>query len=1106
MDPQYLAALEETLQQTFAPATVKQATAKLSKDFYSNPWALPSLLHILQTTQLDQLKQLAAVEARKLVGTKWETVDASLKPEIRKSLLQNTFTQSSPLIRHSSARVVAAIGEYDLQDDSWNDLLPTLVNAVNELNAQTKEMAVYTLYTLLETRALGLIPHQDDFVTMFTTLLLDQTSQDIRVNAVLSLDVLSQFIEEDEEINAATAAKFKASIPGMVQVLKEVIQIDDADKVKDIFNVLNSLIYLDNMLVGDQIVHLVQFVSELAVNTQLDDEYRCMALQFLISVVSLRKSKISTNNLGPHLTAIATAIASEEVDVEDELNNEDEENENEENTPSTLALRLLGTLSGELPPSQVIVPFFENLNSMVSSQNAFSRRAALLCIGIAAGGAPDFFAAQINKIMPVLTSGLQDNELIVKVAATRAVSSLSSEIQDAIASFHEQLLPLVIEIINSASHVMTYKYACYALDGIIEFMSHDAIAQYVEPLTNKLFAMLEQAHSSSLKVAIVSAIGSTAFAGGKGFTPYFEQSIRVLEPFVANAAQIEGMSEDDIELRAVTFENISTMARAVGSQSFSAYAKPLVEAAYASLSSEHSRIRESGFAFISNMAKVYGSEFAGFLEEIVPQILKCLEQEEFSFNSPEEEEDFEDDDDEENIGNDFKINTGITIEKEIASIALAELATGTGAAFAKYVEPSIKVLSEQIETSYGMREAAMNCIWKIVRAMFKATYGDKYEAPRGVPQQPYVDASLLVLIEEVRNITVNNLEEEFELSLVACDLDNIVEGLHTFGAAAIITSAADTTSLEKLCVQLLSILKKEHSCQIDDEEPVDDGEDASETEALLFESALEVLIMLSLTLGPDFVKVFDSFKDVILSNITSKSKNKRSSAIGGLAEICVGLKEANPYTQELLQVFVDRLANDKSVEVKGNAAYGVGIIIESSTNDFSASYQHILQMMFHLLSKSDEQAKVDDDETKDVVSRSNANACGCVARMALKNGAGIPLEHVLPALLNRLPLEAAPEENVPILTWIITLYESGNEVINLQSERVIQVLAEIFQKEADRIKLVEESTLGREENIEKMKQFKTEALKEKVVNLLKFLNGKYGSIIASHDILKAALA
>lgn len=1104
MDPQYLAALEETLQQTFAPATVKLATSKLSKTFYTNPLALPSLLHILQNAQQDQLKQLAAVEARKLISSKWETVDAGIKPQIREALLQNTFSQSSKLIRHSSARVVAAIGEYDLQDNTWPELLPTLIAGVQNPEAQTKEMAVYTLFTLLETQIPALVPHQDDFVTLFAGLLHDQTSQDIRVNAVLSLDVLSQFIEEDEEINEVAANKFKSLIPGMVSVLKEVIEADDTEKVKSVFNVFNSLIFLDNKLVGDQLVHLVQFIAEIAANTQVDEEVRCMALQFLISAVSLRKSKIVANNLGPQLTGVATRIASEEIDVEDELNNEDEENENEENAPPSLALRLVAVLSGELPPSQVITPFFEGLPAMVSSPSIFARRAGLMCIGVASSGAPDFFAAQIKKIIPVLINGLQDPEIVVKVAAVRAVAQLTSELQDAIAEFHEQLLPRVIDIINSATHVMAYKHACYALDGIIEFMSHDAIAQYVEPLMTKLFSMLEQANSSSLKSAIVSAIGSTAFASGKGFTPFFNQSIQVLEPFVSNAAQTEGMSEDDIELRAVTFENISTMARAVGSQSFSAYAKPLVEAAYVALGSEHSRIRESGFAFISNMAKVYGSEFAGFLDEIVPQILKCLEQEEFSFNLEGEEE--EEDEDEENLDNKFQVNTGITIEKEIASVALAELAMGTGAAFAKYVEPSIKTLSEQIDNSYGMREAAMNALWKIVRAMFKATYGEGYKAPKGVPQQAYVDASLLQLIQQVRDLTIANLEEEFELTLVACDLDNLAESLQLFGAAAVINDASDTASLEKLCVQLMNILKKEHPSQIDDEEPMDDEEDASETEALLFESALEVLILLALTLSGDFLKVFASFKDIILTNVTSKSKNKRVSAIGALAEISAGLKENNPYAQELSQVFSDRLANDKSLEVKGNAAYGIGIVIESSNTDFSGNYQQILQMLFHLLSKSDEQSKIDDEESRDVVSRSNANACGCVARMALKTPGSIPLEHVLPVLLGNLPLDSAPEENAPILKWIIQLYESGNELILLQTDRVVQIFAEIFQKEADRIKLTEESTMGREENLEKMKQFQNDELKQQVVELLKFLNQKYANIVSSHEILKAVIA
>lgn len=1105
MDPQYLAALEETLQQTFAPATVKLATARLSKEFYQNQLALPSLFHILQNSNQDQVKQLAAVEARKLISRKWEAVDASLKPQIKEALLQSTFTQENKLIRHSCARVVAAIAELELDKNSWPELLPALINVVGDANQQ--DMAVYTLYTLLETHNPALKEHQDDFVNLFANLLQSQCSRDVKVNATLSLDVLSQYLEEELDVKPATAEKFKSSVPGMVLVLKETISADDSEQTKSIFNVFNSLIFLDNKLLGDQIVGLIQFVVEIANNQSLDEDVRCMAMQFLISVVSMRKTKVSSNNLGPSLTLLALKIASEEIDEDDELNNEDVENENEENIPATLALRLMAILSGELPPSQVITPFFENLESHITSSDKFARRAALLCIGVASSGAPDFMGNQVKKIVPVVIRGLQDSEIVVKVAACRALAQLTSELQDNIAEFHKELLPLIVDVINNASHVMTYKHACFALDGVIEFMSHEAIADYVQPLMEKFFTMIQEANSSSLKAAIVSAIGSTAFASGKGFIPYFHQSVQALEPFIQNAAETEGMSEDDIELRAITFENISTMARAVGSESFSAYAKPLVEAAYAALNSDQLRIRESGFAFITNMAKVYGSEFSGFLDNIVPQILKCLNQEEFSFNLDENEaENFLEDEDEENLNEKFNVNTGITIEKEIASVALAELAMGTGSAFGKYVEESISTLAEQIEVSYGMREAAMNALWKIVRAMFKAQYGEDFKAPIGVPQQPYIDGPILELIKQARELTIANLEGEFEVSLAACDLDNIVEALNYFGAITVTSGPSDTASLEKLCGILMDLLKKEHPCQIDDEEPVEDAEDASETEAMMYETAVEVLILLSMKLGPDFVKIFETFKGIILANATSKSKGKRVGSIGALAEISVGLKASNPYAQELMQVFMDRLANDVSLEVKGNAAYGIGVLIELCPVDFTGQYQQILQMLFHLLSRSDKEGQVDDQETKDVVNRANANACGCVARMAQKNQAAIPLEHVLPALLSHLPLQSAPEENVPILKWIISLYESGNNLIAGQTDRVIQIFAEIFQKEAERLKLVAETTLGREEYLGKMKQFQSEEIKQKVIDLLKFLNQNYSSTIASHEILKSVIA
>ncbi|KAI5954746.1 kap123 [Candida theae] len=1107
MDAQFVGSLEETLKQTLTPdsSVIKQASQRLSKEFYPHPQALPALLQILQQSNQDEVKQLAAVEARKLVADNWPSVDTSLKPSLRDSLLKSTFSEQNKRLRNVSAYLIAALAETDLDANEWQDLLPTLVNAIQGDDPKVKEVATFTLYALLNSDISALLPHVDDFVSLFGNLIRDPSSKDVRVYSVLSLDALSQILEDNDEVTDQVIENFKATVPGMVEVLQEVVTSDDTESAQQVFSVFNSLVLTDSKLLGDHLVSLIRMISELVLNTQLDEDYRIFGLQFLISCVTYRKSKISSNKLGPQLTMVGLKVASEEIDVDDELENEDEENENEENSPPSLALRLLAVLGAELPPSQVIDPLFEALEPLLTSTNQFERRAGILAIGVCSAGAPDYVSLRIQKIIPVLINGMKDSQLVVRVAALRTLSQLTAELQDIVTDYHEELLPLIIEIIDSASSVMAYKYGCIALDGLIEFMSHDAMGKYIEPLMHKLFYMLQQANTPTLKTAIVSAIGSTAFASGKGFTPYFEESIKQLEPFISNSASVEGMSEDDIELRATTFENISTMARAVGSAAFSSYAKPLVEAAYTSLNSEHPRIRESGFAFIANMAKVYGAEFAGFLDQIVPQILTCLGQEEFTFKTNEDEEgddDFGGDDEDDDP---LKVHTGITIEKEIASVALGELAIGTGKEFFKYVEPSLAALIDQVEGSFGMREAAMNCVFKIVKAMFVAVQGEDFKAPKGVPQQPYVDSNILALIEKVRDLAIPTLEAEFEATMVACILDCVADALHVMGAIFIVNDASETSSLENLCISLMNLLKKEHPCQLEEEE-MPQEEDSSETEVLLNEAALEVLVNLSIALEGDFAKIFASFKDPILAKFNSKSKPTKVGSIGAIAEMVGGMKAANPFSAELLPIFINKLAHDKSIEVKGNAAYGIGLIVEYSQVDLSASYPQILELLFHLLNKVDKKASsADDEEAKDVVNRSYANACGCVARLILKNQQAVPLEHVLGPLLGHLPLETGFEENTPIFEAIIKLYESGNESIVSQTPKIVDIFAGVFKAEEDRIKLINESTLGREENIDARKQFSSEALKTKVVELLKFLNQKYDGVVSSNETLKTII-
>jgi hypothetical protein len=57
------------------------------------------------------------------------------------------------------------------------------------------------------------------------------------------------------------------------------------------------------------------------------------------------------------------------------------------------------------------------------------------------------------------------------------------------------------------------------------------------------------------------------------------------------------------------------------------------------------------------------------------------------------------------------------------------------------------------------------------------------------------------------------------------------------------------------------------------------------------------------------------------------------------------------------------------------------------------------------------------------------NCCGCISRMILKSKDRVPLDQVLPILLNNLPLTQDYEENEPIFKCIISLLQQNEPFV-----------------------------------------------------------------------------
>ncbi|GMM33588.1 Kap123 protein [Saccharomycopsis crataegensis] len=1090
MSEEFVSALVDTLNLTVVPDTkvVKEASNKLTNDFYGNPDSLPAMIQILTTHPESQLKQLSAVEAKKLVEKHWEVIDDSIKNAIRDSILKFTLEEQNSLVAHNAARVICSITEVeDLSENKWPDLINVLIaNISSNENTKAKETSVYTLYSLLEGyNNSALLGHAGDFIGLLSRTLEDPENLQNRVYSFEALTSIASCFEDPEP---ELANQFKNLINPMIDVLKTTIEKDDSDNARTIFIGFNDFPYFDNKFVGDNLFVLINMFVEIAMNHQLDEDYRIMALQFLIRVIPMKKSRIISKNLGPDLTLAGLKIACDPIDDEEELDENSEENENEENTTSALGLRLLAELANELPPKQAITPIFNELGNLINdTQNVYRVRAGLSSVGVISAGAPDFISNHLSKLMPLLVQGLKNEHPIVKLAALKTFNELAGQLQNSLAGYHETLLPLLMEVIQSSSYQSIYKYATYALDGILEYMEQEAIVPYLEPLTNKLFEMLNQAHSSSLKTAIVSAIGSTAFAAGKAFIPFFDNSLKILEPLIKIPDSLEGLTTDDIELIASTFENISTVARAVGAQSFAKFAEPLIGSSYVCISSENPRLRESGFTFINNMAKVYGEDFSPFLPKLIPAIIKCLQQDELLFNTGDDEE--EEIEDMEDIAKNLQISTGITMEKEIATIALGELASATKNHFGEYVEEVVNVLLEQTD-SFTINSVCIGTLWTIVIALYENNVSLK-KFPVGAVTENYVPDELLNIIKAVREKSIEILQEEYEITTIHSVLASLEGAFQKIGAIAIMDSG-ESGSLETLCIELMKLLKGEHASQGDEEDKEEvEGADESETELLIYDTCLDILVALSLTLGSAFNRIFASFKSVVYKNLTSASNQKRSVIVGALAEICVGLKGENEFANELLSDFVELMNKDSFLNVRGYAAFGIGVIIFYSAEDLSAAYPDILSSLSKLLTKADKEAKAeDDDETQDIIDRSYANACGCVARMALKNPNAVPLNQIVPVLLGHLPLVNGFEENTPIFNLLIQLYQSNAALITPYNAQVLEIFKQVFKKDEEREKLESESTLGREQNTESLKQFPADGLKEKVVELVKHIESK----------------
>lgn len=250
------------------------------------------------------VRQLAAVEAKKLVNKKWND---SFAVQVRASLLDSTLAESDPKTRHASARLISAIGRLYLKDDSWPELSVFCQQASTSQRASDREIGLFVIYSLLESDAHDAFDsHLGDLLRLCSHTIHDPESRDVRQTSLLCLGELSNRIYAEDKalypslylpVLILRIKAFQEVLPQMTVVLQQAIEADNESDARNAFEIFEVLLlevaaiemsysrFKESSLVKKYFRDLLQMVLQISANTSYDAVYREMGLSFLASAI-----------------------------------------------------------------------------------------------------------------------------------------------------------------------------------------------------------------------------------------------------------------------------------------------------------------------------------------------------------------------------------------------------------------------------------------------------------------------------------------------------------------------------------------------------------------------------------------------------------------------------------------------------------------------------------------------------------------------------------------------------------------------------------------------------------------------------------------------------
>ncbi|PVV04701.1 hypothetical protein BB560_000793 [Smittium megazygosporum] len=415
-------------------------------------------------------------------------------------------------------------------------------------------------------------------------------------------------------------AKLEPIIPQMLSVLESILQLKDETGLVECLSSLTELVETYPTKFRAVLPNLLEFVSIIYTNPELDTNTKQVALELLVTFAEAspglcRKQSNFCEKLIPIALDMMTQIEDDEA-----WYTIDDLDDTEEDEVASFGEQFLDRLACSIGGKQLLPIAFNLISPMLTAPEWQKRHAALMAIAAIGEGCHKIMKKELASVINLICQNFKDPHPRVRYASCHAIGQLSTDFSPTIQDkYHSVILQ---HLIPAMDDVQFPRVQAHAAAAMVNF-SEEARKSVIEPYLDVLFERLMKLLTSNKQYVQEQSITSIAIVA-ESAQDLFRKHYNTIFPQLINALQSAQGKELRL-FRGKTMECATFIASAVGYDTFKNDSLNLIDI-FSRIQSEVVDDDDPQISYLiaawARLCKIMGTEFLPYLPTVMVPLLK----------------------------------------------------------------------------------------------------------------------------------------------------------------------------------------------------------------------------------------------------------------------------------------------------------------------------------------------------------------------------------------------------------------------------------------------------------------------------------------------------